>query len=186
MNEYTCHSGGADGSDSFWESEAKKYGVKTIAYSFEGHHIVNVNRYNLNDYEIVEGWSRIIKADETLKRNPSSNIKPYIHRLLCRNWFQVKHSDGIFAIGEFTNDKKTQVKGGTGWAVQMGIDNNKDVYVFEQSTDKWYRYWNIENKFLEYYTIPVLPKNFAGIGTRGLTSTGQIAIKEIYEYNFSK
>ena len=184
--EYTCHSGGAVGSDMYWEIEGKKYGIRTIAYSFINHNTESLNKLTLSDQELKEGWEHIKKADETLKRSPSSNIKPYIHRLLCRNWFQVKNSDGIFAIGEFKNDKKTQVNGGTGWAVQMGIDNNKDVYVFEQSTDKWYRYWNIENKFLEYYTIPVLPKNFTGIGTRGLVSTGKIAIKEIYEYNFSK
>ena len=68
----------------------------------------------------------------------------------------------------------------------MGIDNNKDVYVLDQDTNDWYKYWNIEKKFIVYYDIPVLPKNFAGIGTRGLTQTGKEAIKEIYEYNFSK
>ena len=186
MSEYTCHSGGAIGSDMYWEIEGEKYGVKTIAYSFHYHNTESKNKQILSDTEIAEGWEHIKIADKTLKRGMSCNIKLYIWRLLSRNWFQVKNSETIFAIGEFVNTKKTKVKGGTGWAVQMGIDNNKDVYVFNQSNDTWYRYWHVQGNFIPYYDIPVLPKNFAGIGTRELTKTGKKAIKEIYNFNFSK
>ena len=34
LTNITCHSGGAEGSDSYWESIGVKYGVKTKAYSY--------------------------------------------------------------------------------------------------------------------------------------------------------
>lgn len=45
--------------------------------------------------------------------------------LLRKNWQQVKHSDAIFAVSTIANDDT--VNGGTGWAVQMAIDNTNDV-----------------------------------------------------------
>jgi hypothetical protein len=65
---------------------------------------------------------------------------------LIRNWTQVKYSDAIFAIGTLVkpgqsidpnNSKETRiakkviVSGGTGYAVEMAIQADKPVYVFD-------------------------------------------------------
>lgn len=63
----------------------------------------------------------------------------------------------------------------------MAIDNNKDVYVFDQSRLKWYR--NRNNKWSET-TTPKLTPNFAGIGTREITQEGIQAIKNVYSLTF--
>lgn len=42
---------------------------------------------------------------------------------------QVKNSDAVFAIGHLV---RGIVDGGTGWAVQMAIDDGKPVYVYDQ------------------------------------------------------
>jgi hypothetical protein len=186
MIEYTCHSGGAIGSDLCWEIEGEKYGVETIAYSFQYHTTESKNKLILSDEELREGWENIQIAEKTLKRGMNGNVKLYIYRLLCRNWFQVKNSETIFAIGEFLNTKKTKVKGGTGWAVQMGIDNNKPVFVFDQTDDTWYTYLYQKNEFVKVYGTPRLTKNFAGIGTRSLNRNGTEAIKRIYRHNIEK
>ena len=46
--------------------------------------------------------------------------------------FSVMNSNGdtVFAVSTFENDSHTQVKGGTGWSVQMAIDNKKPMSVF--------------------------------------------------------
>jgi hypothetical protein len=184
-SDYTCHSGGAIGADLCWELEGEKYGVKTIAYSFKYHDSISPNLLVLSEEELNEGWQYIKKADETLKRNVKSNTKPYIYRLLCRNWFQVKNSDSILAIGEFSRNKKT-VAGGTGWAVQMGIDNDKDVYLFNQVENQWYIWLEPNKLFVPYYDTPKLTKNFAGIGTRNLNKNGVAAIEKVYKNIFQK
>ena len=186
MSEYTCHSGGAIGADLCWELGGIDYYVYTIAYSFKYHNTESKNKHILSDEELNEGWEHIKIADETLKRGVGYNTTPYIRNLLSRNWFQVKHSEAVFAIGQFVDKKKTKVEGGTGWAVQMGIDNKKPVFVFDQYSGSWFTYFYRENKFVKVYGIQTLPENFAGIGTRGLSKLGKEAIKEIYEYNFRK
>jgi hypothetical protein len=186
MSEYTCHSGGADGADMCWETEGNKYGVKTISYSYKGHQQEGEHPYIMNADELLEGWGNIQKAAETLKRSLGQiEFNPYVRNLLCRNWFQVKNSDQIFAIGLLNKNHKT-VGGGTGWAVQMALDNNKEVYVYDQITKSWYKFLYTENTFVEYYDIPTLTQNFAGIGTRKISNYGTNAIIQIYKHNFRK
>ena len=184
MSTYTCHSGGAEGADIYWEVVGEQYGVKTIAYSFHGHKQYSENPYIMKAEELLEGWKHIEIAELNMKRD-LVNIEhnPYMRNLLCRNWFQVKHAENIYAIGTFHKYNKQQVDGGTGWAVQMGIDNGKPVYVFEQNHRSWYVWDDIVNKFVAT-DIPTLTKNFAGIGTRSLNKDGERAIIQAYQKTF--
>ena len=181
--KYLIHSGGSDGADLTWEEEGLKYGIESVAYSFWNHkHKSNFGKILTQD-ELAEGWEACKIATKTLKRPLDRIMYPYIKNLICRNWFQVKNSECIFAIGTFVNDKLQLVNGGTGWAVQMGIDNDKDVYVFDQKLKSWYQYYPTHKKFLKLYDIPLLPENFAGIGSRAINEHGINAIKEIFKYN---
>jgi hypothetical protein len=178
---YTCHSGGCPGSDMEWENEGNKYGVKTIAYSFYNHVQEGKNRKILTVEELNEGFEHVKIASKGIKRNPNCRY-PYVRNLLCRNWFQVKNSEAIFAVGMFI-DCKT-VKGGTGWAVQMAIDNKKPVFVFDQINNEWNEFNYQSNQFERLDSIPKLTENFAGIGTREINENGKIAIRMIYKVNF--
>ena len=109
---------------------------------------------------------------------------------LIRNWLQVKNSDAIFAIAEdfytvgdeMNYGKKaliTQVKGGTGYAVQMAINEKKPIYVFNQKSGTWFEYK--EGGFSSITQDPMLTKNFAGIGSRKINAKGMQAIRNVYE-----
>jgi hypothetical protein len=106
--------------------------------------------------------------------------------LISRNWFQVKGADCVYAVGKFVKGSTKLVDGGTGWAVQMAIDNNKPVCLFDQPSDLWFRFVCDMGKFMPYPYIPTLTKNFAGIGTREITENGKRAIKNVYEETFGK
>jgi len=180
--KYCNYSGGASGSDSIFETEGEKYSVKTVAYSFFGHNIKSKNKWVLTQQQLSDGWEHILITNKTLKRN-ISNISPYVKNLLSRNWFQVRESDSIYAIGTLKSDH--EILGGTGWAISMGIDNNKHIYVFEQNMNSWYEYSYDENKFIKISYIPKLTENFAGIGTREINENGKNAIIELYRVNFN-
>jgi len=181
---YICHSGGCPGSDMAWENEGYKYGVKTIAYSFYNHVQESKNPKVLTIEELKEGFEHVLTANETLKRNPSGQYQ-YVKNLLSRNWFQVKNSDAIFAIGSFQSNKI--VNGGTGWAVQMAIDYDKPVFIFDQHPmgGGWFRYMPIVGFESCRGEIPTLTENFAGIGTRDLNDNGKNAIQNVYKHTFS-
>lgn len=169
-----------------WELAGEEYGVKTIAYSFTGHKQHSKNQLKLTQEELDEGFDHVIIAAKSLRRN-AYYLTPYVQNLLSRNWFQVKNSEAIFPVGMFVeNSHHTKVAGGTGWAVQMAMDNNKPIYLFEQNMESWYVYDYELNAFFACLEqpIPTLTPNFAGIGTRTINDAGIMAIQQIYEQTF--
>lgn len=179
-HDYICHSGGCPGADMGWETEGNKYQIHTISYSFHNHKQEGKNPKILSHIELQEGYEAAKIADITLRRNFDNIVYPYVKNLLARNWFQVKNSESVYAISKkFLSDGI--VDGGTGWAVQMAIDNNKPVYVFDQPSKKWYKYSTTKNIFESITSAaPKLTRNFAGIGTRDLTDEGLKAIVDTY------
>lgn len=182
MNKYICHSGGCAGSDMFWEDRGKLYGVKTIAYSFYNHKQYGKHPQVLTVVELNKGFEHVMLANKSLRRYPQGQPQ-YIKNLLARNWYQVINSEAVFAIGKFKT--KLIVDGGTGWAVQMGIDTKKPVFFFNQPTNCWNTYAYDTKEFRVMYELPKLTENFAGIGTRELNDNGKKAIIEIYKHTFN-
>ena len=193
LDKLVCHSGGAIGSDTWFETISNNYGVKTKAYSYKTKYHTTENKVEISDLDYEEGIVAITKANKVLNRYG-------IHRfmnLLARNWTQVKYSDEVFAIGSiiesgkkgskgFYNKSDYQVvDGGTGYAVQMAIDNEKMVYIFDQEKDKWFRWSYTSLSFRELKGTPVITtENFAGIGTREIKPNGILAIQELYNKTF--
>lgn len=182
--KYTCHSGGCKGSDIEWENECAKYGIPTISYSFGKHSQYGRNQVILTDEQLQEGWEQVLKCEKPIKRS-LYNVKynPYVKNLLCRNWFQVKNSQEIYAVGRLILGEDRLVDGGTGWAVQMAINNHKPVWLFEQVLNCWMIFYSAKHRFVEVNSIPHLVNNFAGIGTRQILDNGKEAIKNILQYN---
>lgn len=169
---YVNHSGGAVGSDSYWGEIGAQYGVKSNHY-YHGTRTPNGN-IEITQQQFEDGKQHVMKANQTLHRRPEKYLS-----LLSRNYQQVRNSDAIFAIGTLKNGI---VDGGTGWAVQMAIDDNKSVFVYDQVRKQWYT--NQNSKWSVLNETPTLTKNFAGIGTRELNEFGKRAIRDVYVKTF--
>jgi hypothetical protein len=189
-----CHSGGAPGADTEWEIGGDPFGVKTYAYSYKTPKHQSPNKVEISDEDYKEGIVEVNKANKWLNRY---GIHKYMN-LLARNWAQVKYSKQIFAIGTIIKpgDKNTKgyynkgkyeiVDGGTGYAVMMGINNSREVYVFDQIKDKWFRWSYTSMSFIELDQTPkITEQDFAGIGTREIKNNGILAIREVYKKTFS-
>jgi hypothetical protein len=175
---YTCHTGGASGSDSIFSNESIKKGFNVKAYSFKGHNTKSNNRVILSDEELKEGFEHIKKTNKRLNRN-ILNAAPYTKNLIARDWFQVKYADAIFAIGSF--ETQSTVAGGTGYATSCAVDEKKPIYFFEQNDNQWYYYDYQSDKFEIFESIPKLTENFAGIGTRDINDNGVKAIVSLFQ-----
>lgn len=193
LSNITCHSGGAQGSDTYWENIGETFGVKTKAYSYKTSYHVSKNKVEISDSDFEEGVDQINKANKVLGR---FGIQKYMN-LLARNWSQVKYSHQIFAIGYivdpgkkspkgyYSKSKVQTVDGGTGYAVQMGINNKKDIYVFDQIKLKWFRWSYTTMSYIKMNDTPkITTQDFAGIGTREITQNGIDAIKNVYMKTF--
>jgi len=195
LNKVTCHSGGAVGSDTVWEEVGEEFGVKTKAYSYRTKYHESKNKVEISDQDYEQGVVEITKANKTLGR---FGIHKYMS-LLARNWAQVKYSKQVFAIGTIikageksvkgykNNSKNDVVDGGTGYAVMMAINQENDVYVFDQTKDKWFRWSYNALRFMETKEVPsITEQDFAGIGTREIQPNGIKAIRDVYEKTFLK
>lgn len=195
LNKITCHSGGAKGSDTCWETIGEKFGVKTKAYSYKTDYHQSKNKVEISQSDFEEGVVQIKRANHWLNR---FGIEKYMN-LLARNWSQVKYSKQVFAIGfivepgkktpkgYYSKSKYQSVDGGTGYAVQMAIDNLKDVWVYDQLKSKWFRWSYTSMKFIETNITPKIEvQDFAGIGTREIQPNGVAAIEAVYQKTFNK
>ena len=193
LNNITCHSGGAIGADTYWEEIGWKFGVKTKAYSYKTKSHTSLNKVEISNDDFIEGVDQVNKANLNLKRY---GIHKFIN-LLARNWAQVKYSEQIFAVGTFVKpgekDSKGYtnkgvidvVSGGTGYAVMMGINNEREVFLFNQVRDSWFRWSYTSNSFVVLKSCPKITKqNFAGIGTRELKQNGKEQIEQVYKLTF--
>ena len=193
LKSITCHSGGAIGSDQEFENIGKEFCVKTRAYSYRTKYHTSPNKIEISDEDFREGVNEINKANKHIGR---FGIQKYMN-LLARNWAQVKYSTQIFAVGVivesggktpegyYSKSKIQTVSGGTGYSVMMGILHTKDIFVFDQIKDKWFRWSYTANSFIELKETPkIKTQNFAGIGTRKLNDCGRKAIRELYEKTF--
>ena len=166
--EYINHSGGAYGADTAWDLIGRQYGVS------DNRHYRESNNPNVSGTLKKAGVDPVILSKEQLEeaRNQVEKLlgKRYEDtiqgNLKVRNFYQVINSDGIFAIAKLNKDK-TGVLGGTNTAIQLGKQLNKEIYVWDVDTEKWYSYDTTSKMFVETDT-PILTKNFAGIGTRDI------------------
>lgn len=193
LTNLVCHSGGAMGSDSKWEEIGVLYGVKILAYSYKTPYHTSPNKVEISDADYKEGILEVNKANKWLNR---FGISKYMN-LLARNWTQVKYSEQIFAIGTiikkgeqnnkgyYNKGKYDVVDGGTGYCVQMAINNNKEVFVFDQIRDSWFRWSYNSMSFIMLKETPIIQtQNFAGVGTRNILPNGIEAIENIYKNTF--
>lgn len=173
MEEIINHSGGAIGSDSYWDSIGRKFGVKNhVHYYPKGNKNFRGNK-PLRKNELLLADQYLNRVNEILKRRfPAEN--EYVNNLLRRNYYQVKNADMVVAVGTINNDR---VEGGTGWAVHMAPLLNKRAFVFDQIKNEWYK---LSKGGFRRCDVPELTRNFAGIGTREINAFGKKAIYNVY------
>lgn len=168
VEDYTNHSGGAYGADTFWDIIGREFGVTNHK------HYRDSNNQSLSKQLRNKGIkAEIISKEEMTKaRNEVEKLlnKKYPDtiqgNLQVRNYYQVANSDSVFAIAKL-NNQENGVEGGTNTAIQLGIKLNKPVYVWDINFESWTKYSLKTNQF-EPIGRPTLTKDFAGVGTRDI------------------
>lgn len=183
---YTLTSGDAKGADAAWTTAAYEFGI------VDKRNYTARSYTELSEQERAEADSEYLKAAQALKKSPASK-DTYSGKLVRRDWLQVKNADAVFAVsrilqpnavgerGYVNTTGHEVVDGGTGYAVQMAINNNKPVHVFDQNRNQWFT-WD-GSKFVAEDT-PTLTRRFAGVGTRNLSEEGKTAIRNVFSKTF--
>jgi hypothetical protein len=170
-NQFTFYSGGHRGTETEFGQQAEKFGINEINYSFEGHQPVR------------EKGLTVLSPEELKKGDISMEIVSRTNKIrkVFQSIFHMVNSGlQIFAVGWIQPDDT--VKGGTGWAVELGKLFNRPISVFDQDRNQWFSWQNSG-------WVEDLPKvehpTFVGTGTRNLTAAGEQAIKDLFIRSFS-
>ena len=177
----TMLSGGATGADYEWGQAATLNGHEVIHFSFNGHdsQCDPTTVFKISDRELTVADVWLKKAKPYLNRHFPSKSK-YVNNLLRRNYYQVKETDAVYAIGTF-NPNTLTVNGGTAWATTMYcLIHDKPFYFFHQDHNKWYKK-HIDGYHKELWSPPDLNFNvWTGIGTREINLNGKLAIDYLF------
>jgi hypothetical protein len=185
-SEYTNHSGGAYGGDTFWDLIGREFGVTNHKhYKDAGNQnvsqqlknkgvkaeILTKDQMDFARQKVKEllGIDYSIKSTDTEKQILQKNLQ-------VRNFYQVYNADAVYAVAKLNGSPEFNVGsvfGGTNTAVQLGIKLNKPVYLWDIDSEQWMKY---ENNIKDGINIgefkptntPVLTKDFAGIGSRDI------------------
>lgn len=175
-----CFSGGAVGADLAWGDAARARGYRVVHFSFEGHKTRSVEpeRVILTQKQLRSANQHCSIAGRDLGRGWPPKFD-YTRKLLQRNWFQVKTTLAVYAVGYM--DQGGAIVGGTAWAVKMYLNarvpHAQRAFFFDQNTGKWLS-WS--GGWTPIERPPAPPHTFTGIGTRKLLPIGAEAIRGVF------
>ena len=165
--------GGAKGIDELAEELALQYGVRVEVLIPPGHPRKRTVT-PLHPRVLTLANSYLETAARKLKKNlPTQN---YVLHLLQRNSEIVRRVDTVYAFGTLEDDCR-RVRGGTGWTVQLALDQGKKVYVCDAESEIWFHSVlgpaeETEGLGVPHFAFlhdedrPLLDQNSAVVGTR--------------------
>ena len=189
---HVLYTGGADGTDILAEEMAREYGMQIEVTVPPNHPHAKFTSPASVEVLIQADPAIGAAAHKLCKRVPTHF---YTLSLLQRNYHIARKAHTVFAFGKLCADKK-RVEGGTGWTVQLAIDQGKEVFLFDTNTNQWYRSentYNIENSCLKKVTsfkpwgtlrLPTLHQSSAVVGSRDITPATRAAIKNLFQRTF--
>jgi len=97
-------------------------------------------------------YAEIEEAAYILDRSLPSSLD-----VLYRKYHKVKNSETTYAFGVLAENRK-YVEGSQGWTVQLALQLNKKVFVYDDKTRQWYKgdrfvaslptpHWTLVNRF---------------------------------------
>jgi hypothetical protein len=178
-DQFTFYSGGHRGAEAEFGQQAEQFSIREVNYSFEGHQPARKKGLIvLTPEELKKG--DISMEIVALRMNRRYSQGNQIRKVFQSIFHMVNNGIQIFAVGWIQPDNT--VKGGTGWAVELGKLFNRPLSVFDQEKNQWLTWKN--NSWTE--DLPkVEHKTFVGTGTCNLTDAGRQAIKELFTRSFN-
>ncbi|MBK6847436.1 MAG: AAA family ATPase [Proteobacteria bacterium] len=175
----TLLSGGAAGTESEFGACAERWGLGELNFTFAGRTPTRTrNLVWLSEQELAQGAVSPVYLQAHMHRSyPDSE---QLRRTLQSIWHQVNTAGEVFAVGLIQPDQT--VKGGTGWAVELGRLWKKAVHVYDQERRGWYT-WQGAGWVAEAPPM-IRARRWCGTGTRSLADHGRAAVRELFERSF--
>ena len=174
----TMHTGGAGGSEAAFGALAEAWGLREVAFSFDGHtQARTVGRVELSGPELEAGDVSLVFVSRKLHR--TYNRQGLVRKVLQTLWHMVSRSQQVFVVGAIQDDDT--VVGGTGWGVELARMWQKEVWVYDQDRRGWFEWtgdaWTAG-------TPRITSTLLCGTGTRSLEPHAHEALERLFEKAF--
>ena len=177
-NQAKLISGGHKGTEAEFGRNAELWDIEELTLSYEGHVIARAGKIEvLSDADLARGDVSMEIVFQRLGRSFARGKG--IRRVIQSMFHIVTRGDHLFAVGWIQDD--ATIKGGTGWGVELAKFFNRDISVFDQDKERWFK-WADSQWHEDEPSIP--QRTFAATGTRNLTDAGRAAIKALFERSF--
>ena len=177
--DFTLLSGGAIGAEAEFGACAERWGLKERTFTFSGRECERKRGLvYLGEEDLAKGAVSQVYLQAKMHRTYPDT--PEFRKTLQTIWHQVNTAGEVFVVGEILPDKT--VKGGTGWAAELGRQQKKKVTVFDQKRGAWFTWRGAE--WVERPNPTIRAARFAGGGTRRINDSGRRAIAELFERSF--
>jgi len=177
----TLYSGGAPGAETAFGEVAERYGVREVAFTFEGHRQGRTTGQRvLSPAELAMGDVSLSYVSKRLHRNYHDR-ESLIRGVLQTIWHMVSRSQQVFVVGAIQEDGT--VRGGTGWAVELAAMWSRELWVFDLPSSRWHR-WG--GRAFGPGQPRITTREFCGTGTRSLPDVGRQAIEELFANSFTE
>jgi hypothetical protein len=176
----TLLSGAASGSEQLFGECAERWGLAEINYTFKGRPSSRIRGVvQLSDEQLKQGHVTSKYLSQHMHRNFPDT--PLFKKVLQSIWHQVNTANQVFVVGMILEDGT--VKGGTGWAAELGKHFNKELHVFDQEKGSWFT-WEDSKWTAQDDTPRITSRRFTGTGSRVLSDQGREAIEALFTDSF--
>ena len=176
---FTLFSGGAQGAENQFGKLAEYHGLSEVNFTFDGHKIDRTRGVRvLTDEELIRKDVSLTYVSKLLGRKFTNAEK--MRKVLQTIMYQVESGDQVFVVGTILDDGT--VKGGTGWGAEFAKICNKELYVFGQVKNGWFK-WQ-EGEWVSVEAPVITSSHFTGTGTRFLEENGKKALEELFARSF--
>ncbi len=174
------YSGGHQGAEAAFGQQAEAYGIREINFAYPGQVVARQRGLTRLGPEALKKGA-ISMEIVSLRMGRTFSREAEIRKIIQTIFHMVNMGHQVFSIGWIQSDDT--VKGGTGWAVELGKWFNRPVSVFDMEKNCWFSWqeerWQLDEPLIVHAT-------FTGTGTRNLNPEGRWAIKDLFAKNFKK
>ena len=172
------YSGGHEGAEDEFGRQAERYGIREVNFSYQGHTPHRKRGIAVLSPETLKRGD-ISMEIVSLRMGRTYSREEDIRKVIQVIFHMVNMGHQIFSVGWIQPDDT--VKGGTGWAVELGKLFKRPLSVYDLNRRAWFTWragtWQKDQPRISHET-------FTGTGTRQLTDPGRQAIADLFEHSF--
>jgi hypothetical protein len=178
LRKMRFYGGGHEGAEAEFGRQAERYGIREINFAYRGQTPLRKRGVKILSAEALKRGD-ISMEIVSLRMGRTYSREADIRKVIQTIFHMVNMGHQVFSVGWIQSDDT--VKGGTGWAVELGKMFQRPLSVYDLKRRAWFTWregaWKKDHPLIKHAT-------FAGTGTRRLTEAGRRAIADLFRRSF--